>query len=229
MAVNKVIYGGTTLVDLTGDTVTAADLADGVKATGADGTPIVGLMQKVTIDSKLSTTSTNPVQNKVIAEAIANIGSGGGGGVSTDTANTWTAAQTFNMLNVNVLGIACEAIEDKATITPTTSMTFARPTPELEDSNNVITLDLSNLAAQATFTNAKQFECIILNGTDKEYTINIKGINGALTLCSPSDIAINKGYGNCIFGKIYRFVDDAGNADGALIAFINAQKITDTM
>lgn len=66
MAVNKVIYGGNTLVDLTGDTVTAADLADGVKATGADGNPIVGLMQKVTIDAELSTTSTNPVQNKVI-------------------------------------------------------------------------------------------------------------------------------------------------------------------
>ena len=70
MAVNKVIYGGNTLVDLTGDTVTAADLADGVKATGADGNPIVGLMQKVTIDAELSTTSTNPVQNKVIKEAL---------------------------------------------------------------------------------------------------------------------------------------------------------------
>ena len=66
MAVNKVIYNGATLVDLTGDTVTAADLADGVKATGADGDPIVGLMQKVTVDAELSTTSTNPVQNKVI-------------------------------------------------------------------------------------------------------------------------------------------------------------------
>lgn len=66
MAVNKVIYGGNTLVDLTGDTVTAADLADGVKATGADGNPIVGLMKKVTIDSSLSASSTNPVQNKVI-------------------------------------------------------------------------------------------------------------------------------------------------------------------
>lgn len=72
MAVNKVIYGGNTLVDLTGDTVTAADLADGVKATGADGNPVVGLMQKVTIDAELSTTSTNPVQNKVIKEALAN-------------------------------------------------------------------------------------------------------------------------------------------------------------
>lgn len=66
MAVNKVIYGGNTLVDLTGDTVTAADLAEGITATGADGNPVVGVMQKVTIDAELSTTSTNPVQNKVI-------------------------------------------------------------------------------------------------------------------------------------------------------------------
>lgn len=72
MTVNKVIYGGNTLVDLTGDTVTAADLADGVKATGADGNPIVGIMKKVTIDAELSTTSTNPVQNKVIKEALDN-------------------------------------------------------------------------------------------------------------------------------------------------------------
>lgn len=66
MAVNKVIYGGNTLVDLTGDTVTADNLAAGVKATGADGKPIVGLLPKVTIDNQLSASSTNPVQNKVI-------------------------------------------------------------------------------------------------------------------------------------------------------------------
>lgn len=70
MAVNKVIYGGNTLVDLTGDTVTANDLAAGVKATGADGKPVIGLMQKVTIDAELSTTSTNPVQNRVIKDAL---------------------------------------------------------------------------------------------------------------------------------------------------------------
>lgn len=90
MAVNKVIYGGNTLVDLTGDTVTAADLADGVKATGADGNPIVGIMQKVTIDVELSTTSTNPVQNKVITEAIANMGGGGSGDYLPLTGGTVT-------------------------------------------------------------------------------------------------------------------------------------------
>ena len=66
MAVNKVIYDGATLVDLTGDTVPADNLAAGVKATGADGKPIVGLLPKVTIDSQLSDSSTNPVQNKVV-------------------------------------------------------------------------------------------------------------------------------------------------------------------
>lgn len=94
MAVNKVIYGGTTLVDLTGDTVTAADLADGVKATGADGNPIVGIMQKVTIDAELSTTSTNPVQNKVITEAIANMGGGGSGDYLPLTGGTVTGGIT---------------------------------------------------------------------------------------------------------------------------------------
>lgn len=106
MAVNKIIYGGNTLVDLTGDTVTAADLAEGVKATGADGNPIVGIMQKVTIDAELSNTSTNPVQNKVIAEAIANMGGGSGnylpltggtvtGGITASNFQTGSAAANY--------------------------------------------------------------------------------------------------------------------------------------
>lgn len=73
MAVNKVIYDGATLVDLTGDTVAADNLAAGVRATGADGKPVVGLLPKVAIDSELSLSSTNPVQNKTITAALSNL------------------------------------------------------------------------------------------------------------------------------------------------------------
>ena len=48
MPVNKVVYGSTTLIDLTSDTVTAADLANGVTATDKSGTQITGTLSFVT-------------------------------------------------------------------------------------------------------------------------------------------------------------------------------------
>ncbi|MBS6475047.1 MAG: hypothetical protein KH354_03585 [Clostridiales bacterium] len=42
MAINKVIYGGNTLIDLTGDTVTADKLLAGYTAHGKDGEAITG-------------------------------------------------------------------------------------------------------------------------------------------------------------------------------------------
>ena len=42
MAVNKVIYGGNVLIDLTGDTITPDKLAEGVKAHDASGEQITG-------------------------------------------------------------------------------------------------------------------------------------------------------------------------------------------
>jgi hypothetical protein len=43
MAINKVIYGGNTLIDLTTDTITAADLKAGVKAHDSSGAQITGI------------------------------------------------------------------------------------------------------------------------------------------------------------------------------------------
>ncbi len=40
--VSKVVYGGKTLMDLTGDTITAEKLLAGVTAHGKDGAPITG-------------------------------------------------------------------------------------------------------------------------------------------------------------------------------------------
>lgn len=46
MAYNKIIYGGNTLIDLTADTVTAADLAEGITAHDASGATITGTSTK---------------------------------------------------------------------------------------------------------------------------------------------------------------------------------------
>ena len=42
MAINKVIYGGTTLIDTTGDTATAAQILSGYKAHSKEGTQLTG-------------------------------------------------------------------------------------------------------------------------------------------------------------------------------------------
>jgi hypothetical protein len=95
MAVSKVIYGGETLVDLTSDTVTANDLAEGVTATAADGTQITGLLPKVEIDTALSSTSTNPVQNKAIYTELS--GKAGLAKANAFTSNnTFSGTSTFN-------------------------------------------------------------------------------------------------------------------------------------
>lgn len=158
-----------------------------------------------TVDSELSSTSTNPVQNKVITEAIANIG--GGGGVSTDTANTWTAAQTFN-----VFGMECEFFLNATTITPTMSMMV------IAVDSNAITLDLSKLVAQTT--SSLQFEYIFTPKTSFGVTLKIIGVDLVITLCEWSDIAIN-GVGIVLVGKIIK------NDDDGVVAVINAQKIID--
>ena len=46
MAISKIVYGSTVLLDLTGDTVTASDLALGVSAHKSDGEAIVGTSTK---------------------------------------------------------------------------------------------------------------------------------------------------------------------------------------
>lgn len=45
MAVNKVVYGTTVLVDLTEDTVNASDLAEGITAHGANGELVTGTIK----------------------------------------------------------------------------------------------------------------------------------------------------------------------------------------
>ncbi len=205
MAVNKVIYDGNTLVDLTGDTVTATDLADGVKATGADGNPIIGLMQKVTIDTELSATSTNPVANKVVYNALNNKldktgtaayatrdGSGNiitdtyvkksevSGGVSTSESNTWTGKQTFQKMKFNFESYNAPRISG-ATDNPSSSVA-------VYNVQGNFTLDMSVLAGLLNNGDATLFTAyIISNGA---YTLSINNAGALKYVGSATDLAI---------------------------------------
>jgi hypothetical protein len=205
MAVNKVIYDGNTLVDLTGDTVTATDLADGVKATGADGNPIIGLMQKVTIDTELSATSTNPVANKVVYNALNNKldktgiaayatrdGSGNiitdtyvkksevSDGVSTSESNTWTGKQTFQKMKYNFESYNAPRVSG-ATDNPSSSVV-------VYNVQGNFTLDMSVLAGLLSNGDATLFTAYITsNGA---YTLSINNAGTLKYVGTAADLAI---------------------------------------
>lgn len=59
MAVNRVDYGGSTLIDLSADTVTADALFAGFTAHGADGEPITGMAESAHVASVAKAPTSN--------------------------------------------------------------------------------------------------------------------------------------------------------------------------
>lgn len=208
MGVNKVIYGGTTLVDLTGDTVTATDLADGVKATNAAGEPIVGLMQKVTIDAELSTTSTNPVQNKVITKAIANMG-GGGGGVSTSEPNEWLAEQEFRFLTVVNEKYSTYIINGTSNTPLMATMAYV--------ATGAFTLDLSTLTRRLIVGESSIFTAYF--SANGDYPLTITNAGTLKYIGSASDVAITSA------GMLLNVLMTK-DANGNLTSIVQASKLS---
>lgn len=82
MATNKVVYNGKTLIDLTGDTVTASGMASGVKAHNKSGTAITGTLEHRTDLFQSGSVGTDPIYNKSgtsasisISQNVNNLGS----------------------------------------------------------------------------------------------------------------------------------------------------------
>lgn len=202
MAVNKVIYGGNTLVDLTGDTVTAADLADGLKATGADGNPVIGLMQKVTIDAELSTTSTNPVQNKVVKTAIdtvtasiptkvSTLENDAGyltqhqsldGYAKTSVANTWTAEQSLNNVNITYERYTTSSVSGTSMLAMPTASTA------VYTATGNFTLYLNSIASNLANGQTTVFTAYIKANADYALSISVTGV--VKYIGNASDVAI---------------------------------------
>ena len=63
MAVNKIIYGTTTLIDLTSDDAIAGDIANGKKAHNRTGNQVTGTLQFITYYTGSSNPSSSLGQN----------------------------------------------------------------------------------------------------------------------------------------------------------------------
>ena len=101
MAINKVIYGGDVLIDLTGDTVTADKLASGVTAHDASGATITGTntydadtQDATAAVAEILTGKTAYVRGKKITGTMKN--NGGVKGTIATKSGSYTVPQGFH-------------------------------------------------------------------------------------------------------------------------------------
>lgn len=72
MAVNKVVFGNTTIMDISDSTVTPNNMLTGTKAYGANGEPVIGNISAMTQEEASAGTSTDPrlISAKVLNDTI---------------------------------------------------------------------------------------------------------------------------------------------------------------
>ena len=111
MAVNKVVYNGETLVDLTEDTVTEDSLLNGVSAHSADGQVITGALVPVygeAIAETYSASATYAVEDYVMQGGLLYQCT-----TAITTAEAWTAAHwtAVQVVDLTPLAITNDEID----------------------------------------------------------------------------------------------------------------------
>ena len=130
MAVNKVVYGGNTLVDLTGDTVTAADLAEGITATGANGDKVVGVMTKgeIATNSEIDNALNLAGTGTIPSGGVVSIAQGGTGATTAEAARANLGAVAASDLASVAKSGSYNDLTNKPTIPSTANTTLTGST-----------------------------------------------------------------------------------------------------
>lgn len=120
MAYSKVILNGTTLIDLTQKTVTAANMLNGVTALKNDGTDITGTYVPASTQSKTATPSTSqqtisPDPGYLLSSVTVNA-------MPSGTASTPSTTITANpTISVSSTGLITASVSGSKSVTPSVS------------------------------------------------------------------------------------------------------------
>jgi hypothetical protein len=166
---------------------------------GADG--------GVTVDAELSDTSTNPIQNKAVKTAIdtvtasiptkvSDLENDAGyltqhqsldGYAKTSVANTWTAQQTFNAINIGGEHYNIHIKEEPVggTIIPSTASVGFYPA-----GGTSLTLDMSNIVANLKEDEATVFTAFVVTAGVSDSALIVNGIDDIFYVGSAADVSI---------------------------------------
>ena len=152
---------------------------DAVNIKGAKGDP--GPQgpkgDEVTIDEELSSTSINPVQNKVVTTAIDTLTASI---PEPSVANTWTAQQNFHDLMLNREKYTTYVVNGTSDTPITSTMVYAV--------TSAFTLDLSVLAGALSASQSSVFTAYFAANAD--YSLTISNAGKLKYVGSASDVAI---------------------------------------
>ena len=177
MAYNKVIYGGSTLIDLTEDTITASDLLDGVTAHDKSGASITG-----NIASKTSSNLT--VSGATVTAPSGYYPSQVSKSVATGSASTPATTITANpSISVNSSGLITATTSATQNITPSVSAGYiSSGTAGTVTVNGSNTSQLTTLGAttyNTSTTNQTIASGRYLTGTQTIRGVTYSGLNAA--------------------------------------------------
>lgn len=135
MAVNKVVYGNNTLIDLTSDDVTAEKLITGTKAHDKSGSPITGTnpYEKAATDAEVNAQADLIAQ---IATALEGKASGGGSGGNVVTCTVTIDGTSYCCIQGVVATVVSDGVVENVYLSEGTEGYTGYPVPLVI--NNVV-------------------------------------------------------------------------------------------
>ena len=162
----------------------------------------------ITVDAELSDTSTNPIQNKAVKTAIDNVTDSI---PKTSVANTWTAEQSINNVNITYERYTASSVSGTSTsATPTASTAVYTATGNF-------TLYLNSIASNLANGQTTVFTAYINANADYALSISVTGV--VKYIGNASDVAITSAG---LLLNIMMLKDNSGN----LTSIVQASKLS---